>query len=107
MTNTELKALRRLFFLDVTEAAQFIGNCHVRTWQRWEQGTRSIPDDVVKMMNLLIEERQGILAMLSNNSYVDATTDNILYSRLIESVKAELFAKGVIDHIVNTGVGCD
>jgi DNA-binding transcriptional regulator YiaG len=59
MTNTELKALRRLFFLDVAEAAQFIGNCHVRSWQRWEQGTRAIPGDVVKMMNLLIEERQG------------------------------------------------
>lgn len=107
MTNTELKALRRLFFLDVTEAAQFIGNCHVRTWQRWEQGTRSIPDDVVKMMNLLIEERQGILAMLSNNSYTDATTDNILCSRLIESVRAELLAKGIIDHIVNKGISCD
>lgn len=94
MTNIELKALRRLFFLDVAEAAQFIGNCHVRTWQRWEQGTRSIPDDVIKMMNLLIEERQSILAMLSNSdTYVDATTDNILYSRLIESVRAELLAK--------------
>ena len=94
MTNTELKALRRLFFLDVAEAAQFIGNCHVRTWQRWEQGTRSIPDDVIKMMNLLIEERQSILAMLSNSdTYVDATTDNILYFRLIESVRAELLAK--------------
>jgi hypothetical protein len=108
MTNTELKALRRLFFLDVAEAAQFIGNCHVRSWQRWEQGVRAIPEDVIKMMNLLIEERQGILTMLSNSdTYVDATANNILCSRLIESAKAELFSKGVIDHIVNKGVSCD
>jgi hypothetical protein len=46
--------------------------------------------------------------MLSNSdTYVDATANNILCSRLIESAKAELFSKGVIDHIVNKGVSCD
>lgn len=102
MTNTELKALRRLFFLDVTEAAQFIGNCHVRTWQRWEQGTRSIPEDVIKIMNLLKEDRQEILAILQNKgTYENAKANNLLYARLIESVKAELLAKGIIDSIEN------
>lgn len=94
MTNTELKALRRLFFLDVAEAAQLIGDCHVRSWQRWEQGTRSIPEDVIKMMNLLKEDRQEILAMLQNKgTYESAKANNLLYSRLIESVQAELLAK--------------
>lgn len=97
MTNTELKALRRLFFLDVSEAAQFIGDCHVRTWQRWEQGTRSIPKDVIKIMNLLKGDRQEILAMFLNKTYEDIKTNDLLHARLVESVKAELFAKSIID----------
>lgn len=95
MTNVELKALRRLFFLDVSEAAQFIGDCHVRTWQRWEQGTRKIPEDVMKMMNLLKEDRQEILAMMLNKTYKDVTTNDLLNARLVESVKAELLAKRI------------
>lgn len=98
MTNTELKALRRLFFLDVSEAAEFIGDCHVRTWQRWEQGARRIPDDVIKMMNLLKEDRQEILFRLQNN-ITDKNANNVLHTRLIESVQAELLAKGFIDSI--------
>ena len=94
MTNIELKALRRLFFLDVSEAARFIGDCHVRTWQRWEQGTIKIPEDVIKMMNLLKEDRQEILTMLQNKgTYVSAKANSLLYARLIESVQAELLAK--------------
>lgn len=99
MTNTELKTLRRLFFLDVTEASKFIGDCHVRSWQRWEQGTRRIPDDVIKMMNLLKEDRQAILTMFLNKTYKDIETNDLLHARLVESVKAELFAKGIIDDI--------
>ncbi|MCX8639927.1 DUF1870 family protein [Gilliamella sp. B3172] len=96
MTNTELKALRRFFFLDVAEAAQFIGDCHIRTWQRWEQGTRSIPEDVIEMINLLKEDRQEILAMMQNKgTYESAKNNNLLYSRLIESVQAELLAKNL------------
>lgn len=101
MTNIELKALRRLFFLDVADAAQFIGNCHVRTWQRWEQGTRAIPDDVVKIMNQFKDERMELLSILkSNNSVCDVKSDNLIYKRLADSVKAELYAKGLIDKIV-------
>lgn len=101
MTNIELKALRRLFFLDVSEAAQFIGGCHVRSWQRWEQGTRRIPDDVIKMMNLLREDRQEILAMMLNKTYKDITTNDLLHARLLTSVQAELLAKGIINAIEN------
>ena len=44
MTNTELKQLRKLLFLDVTEAAKLIGECKQRSWQRWESGSRAIPE---------------------------------------------------------------
>lgn len=101
MTNAELKALRRLFFLDIAEAAQFVGNCQVRTWQRWEKGTKTIPADVIKMMNILKEDRQEILAILQNKgAYENAKANDLLYARLIESVKAELLAKEVIDKII-------
>lgn len=99
MTNIELKALRRLFFLDVSEAARFIGDCHVRTWQRWEQGTIKIPEDVIEMINLLKEDRQEILAMMLNKTYKDITTNDLLHARLVESIKAELLAKNIIDNI--------
>lgn len=107
MTNIELKALRRLFFLDVSEAARFIGDCHVRSWQRWEQGTRRIPDDVIKMMNLLREDRQEILAMMLNKTYKDITTNDLLHARLLTSVQAELLAKGIINSIENGDSGHD
>ena len=56
MTNIELKALRRLFFLDVADAATYIGKCSKRAWQYWESGSRKIPDDVINIMNKLKEE---------------------------------------------------
>ncbi|HIF9538211.1 DUF1870 family protein [Photobacterium damselae subsp. damselae] len=53
MTNIELKQLRRLLFLEVTEAAKMIGKCESRTWQRWEKGDRAIPTDVSKVIQML------------------------------------------------------
>ena len=53
MTNYELKQLRKLLFIEVTEAAEFIGQCEPRTWQRWENGDRGIPLDVEQDMQQL------------------------------------------------------
>ncbi|AWK84453.1 DUF1870 family protein [Photobacterium damselae] len=53
MTNNELKQLRRLLFLEVSEAATLIGECEPRTWQRWEKGDRAIPRDVSKAIQML------------------------------------------------------
>ena len=101
MTNIELKALRRLFFLDVVAAANYIGNCSKRAWQYWESGNRKIPDDVINMMNQLKEERMELLSILkSNNSVCDVKSNDLIYTRLTDSVKAELYAKGLIDKIV-------
>lgn len=61
MTNIELKALRRLFFLDVADAATYIGKCSKRAWQYWESGSRKISDDVINIMNKLKEERTELL----------------------------------------------
>lgn len=61
MTNHELKQLRTLLFLDVTEAAKWIGECEPRTWQRWEKGDRAVPDDVARQMQMLALSRLDML----------------------------------------------
>ena len=63
MTSNELKQLRQLLFLEVAEAAKWIGNCEPRTWQRWEKGDRSIPPDVAQEMKMLACTRQEMLAV--------------------------------------------
>ena len=101
MTNIELKALRRLFFLDVADAATYIGNCSKRAGQYWESENRKIPTDVINMMNQLKGERIELLSILkSKNSVCDVKSNDLIYTRLIDSVKAELYAKGLIDKIV-------
>jgi len=61
MTNNELKQLRKLLFIEVTEAAKHIGDCEPRTWQRWESGDRSIPLDVEQTIQQLALTRQELL----------------------------------------------
>lgn len=51
MTNYELQALRKLLFLDVAEAAKEVGEVTTRTWQRWEDGSRKVPQDIADQMN--------------------------------------------------------
>lgn len=51
MNNLELKALRKLFMLDVKEAAKHVGAVSVRTWQYWESGRSPVPQDVHDKMH--------------------------------------------------------
>jgi hypothetical protein len=96
MTKTELRALRKFFFLDVADAANHIGHCSIRCWQYWENGGRKIPLDVIHIMNELKKERQKILlSCTKNNDCVDFKSDDLICSKLIQSVKAELFAKNI------------
>lgn len=64
MTNKELKALRQILALECSEAAEHIGEVTTRTWQRWEDGSRSVPDDVADQItdystlrNNIVEKR--------------------------------------------------
>ena len=101
MTNIELKALRRLFFLYVADAVTYIGKCSKRAWQYRESGSRKISDDVINIMNKLKEERTELLLLLqTDNLFSNNKIGNLVYSRLIDSVKAELYSKGFIDKII-------
>ena len=68
MTHTELRQLRKLLFIDVTEAARLIGECEPRTWQRWEKGDRSVPLDVVQTINMLSLTRLERLQLESDDN---------------------------------------
>lgn len=67
MNNFELQAMRRLLFLEVSEAAELIAKVSNRTWQYWEAGRSPVPGDVefeiygisqwrTQLINELIEE---------------------------------------------------
>ncbi|KEK29120.1 Aca2/YdiL-like domain-containing protein [Shewanella xiamenensis] len=108
MTNTELKQLRTLLFLDVTEAAQHIGDCEPRTWQRWEKGDRAVPVDVAQTMQMLALTRVDMLQVEYDaadpmyqyfSEYEDfkaatgATGASVLKWRLAQSVSAQLVSE--------------
>lgn len=61
MNGSELKSLRKLFFLEVAEAAKEIGGVEDRTWRRWEDGSRKVPGDVIEVMQQLALTRQELL----------------------------------------------
>lgn len=61
MTASELQALRKFLMLDVKEAADVIGNVSPRSWQYWEAGRSSVPDDVADKMSGLLSHRQMII----------------------------------------------
>ena len=86
MKNFELKQLRKLFFLDVTEAAKWVGDVEPRTWQRWEDGTRNIPLDVIETMQMLALTRIELLA-------VEFDPNNVAY-RYFETVDEHTKALG-------------
>lgn len=64
MTNIELEALRRLLFFSQAEAADLIGQCAHRTWQRWESGDRNVPCRIADAIVELIGWRNAALATM-------------------------------------------
>nr|AKN37110.1 Putative cytoplasmic protein [Vibrio cyclitrophicus]AKN38181.1 hypothetical protein [Vibrio splendidus] len=83
MTNHELKQLRRLLFLEVSEAAELIGECEPRTWQRWEKGDRAIPNDVSRVIQMLALTRLERVELLH-----DVGDPNYRYFDSFEEYKA-------------------
>ena len=73
----------------------------MRAWQYWESGSKKIPDDVIDTMNKLKEERIELLLLLqTDNLFSNNKIGNLVYSSLIDLVKAELYSKGFIDKII-------
>ena len=74
MTPTILHALRRLLFLSIEEAAEFIAlhadtnhSASVLDWKQWESGTQQIPEYVVQKIIELVDWRSAALAATADN----------------------------------------
>ena len=65
MNRFELQAIRKYLFLDVSEAAECVGRVSNRTWQHWESGQRTIPEDVKSAMCKLLQERELLIKKLT------------------------------------------
>lgn len=76
MNNLELQAARKLLMLDVTEAAEEIAGVSPRSWQYWESGQRTIPEDVINEMYALLSIRTDKIDQLTD--LLEKTTDGQL-----------------------------
>lgn len=61
MTPTTLQALRRLLFFSVPEAAEHIGGVTERSWRKWEDGDRAVPEDVIGKITAMAAWRMRAL----------------------------------------------
>lgn len=71
MNNLQLKALRQGLGLTVADASE-LANVAKRTFQRWEDGTRSVPGDIDLLMDSMASHYSMVLSELSND--VDRAT---------------------------------
>lgn len=113
MNNKELQAARKLLMLDVSEAAEFVGEVSARSWQYWESGRNLVPDDVADEMQSLLKMRGDMIAEVFEQSksahmtlryfnslaeFVSAHPDgNTRGWRLHQSVAAHYYAGGGVD----------
>lgn len=118
MNNVELQAIRKILMLEVTEAADVIGNgVSSSTWQRWESGSLAIPDEIQAEIYSLCQMRETLLGETFKELYdkndgsfnavgtlryystlkaflIDYPESNHLCWRLHQSVCSSLFAEG-------------
>jgi hypothetical protein len=110
MKGHELKQLRKLLFLEASEAAKLIGDCETRSWQRWEKGDRAIPTDVINTIQMLSLTQSEMLQLEFNEGdpnycYFDTFEDfkkaggagNELKWRLAQSISARLLMERAAD----------
>lgn len=97
MNNRELQALRKLFFLSVTEAAEHIGGVSARSWQHWESGKYSVPDDVSKKMNDLANHRLNMIEACEEVMNEHDLSTNIDYDISFESYESRHSGSSLID----------
>ena len=99
MNHKELQALRKLFFLSVAEAAEHIGGVSARSWQFWESGKYSIPEDVADKMLQLAQRRLNMIEtcedLINENPEAEETTQQ--YYSSLESFAARYPAATMID----------
>lgn len=97
MTNKELQALRKLFFLSTAEAAKHIGGVSARTWRRWEIGDYKVPDDIAEKMNALSDRRMTMIETCEDLIVEHNLESEFDYDLSVESYRLRHQAASVID----------
>lgn len=116
MNNKQLQAMRQLLFLTTNEAAEYIGGCTQRTWQRWEKSDVSVPNDVAEKVQHLICERAAKVEALEellldageHDAYINYHTTfedyeqkhqgaTVLDWKMSQSIAAEFYANDFAD----------
>ncbi|NRB79163.1 MAG: DUF1870 family protein [Saccharospirillaceae bacterium] len=121
----ELQALRKLFMLDVKEAAELIGKVSARTWQYWESDRSPVPDDVAEEMLFWNGWRDDCFAARLEQcnpqnsgedriklNYYKTLDDfevvtgkrNVITWRLSQSVAAQLYSERLADLVESGGL---
>ena len=75
LSAAEVQAVRMGLHLSVSEAAEWVANHKKpRTWQRYEDGTRAVPDDVdmeLYALSQLVEEQFETLHEQATTAYLN------------------------------------
>lgn len=119
----ELQALRKLFMLDVSEAAELIGKVSNRTWQYWEADRSPVPDDVAEEMMLWNCWRDDLLDIRIDQckaedeepiklNYYKTLDDfekrtgkrNVITWRLSQSIAAQLYSERLCNLVDEGGL---
>lgn len=85
---TEVQAVRMGLHLSVSEASEWVaGHTSPRTWQRYEDGTRSVPDDIdmeLYALSQIAEEQFDILHQQATNAMLNKDILSIPYYKTLE-----------------------
>ncbi|ELO1828346.1 DUF1870 family protein [Vibrio cholerae] len=104
MNHLQLKQIRQLLFLSTKEAAS-LSSATIRSWQRYEDGTRSFPKEVKSKMIKLIEKRNRLISNFDESNpncrffeTLDAFWEaggrgDLIDWRIAQSVSAEVLSK--------------
>ncbi|WP_165465610.1 DUF1870 family protein [Enterobacter cloacae] len=118
MNNLALLACRKMLFLEVAEAAKYIGNVEARTWRYYEAGRSAIPEHIASKMigfmqrrDSLLDElrqkaidfrkrgegRQAVPFYVSFEQYQEETgLDDFIEWRIDQSVKTRLYVDDLV-----------
>jgi len=89
MSPSELQALRRMLFLEISEAAPIIGKCSKRAWQYWESGRSIPPDKVYKSLEMSIKFRNNLFNKAKKEISSSSNKTSLKWYRLFEDFKNE------------------
>ena len=95
MNGMTLAALRGILMFSVPEAAELVAGVAERTWRRWEDGSRSVPDDVADRVHELAAWRAQRVVWLESQLKLTAAPLALRYFPTLADWTATKFGEPV------------